>query len=464
MTDTRHWQLLVLTVLLGGLLYVLAPVLTPFAVSALLAYLGDPLVDRLERWKLSRSLAVSVVFAFMTLAAVGFLLMLVPMLERQISKFMEQLPRYVAWMQDTALPWIEAQTGFDIDTFEPGQLVEMLKSHWQQAGGIAATVLGGISKSGLTILLWLTNLALIPVVTFYLLRDWDVLVGRVRELLPRMLEPTITSLAKQSDEVLGAFLRGQVSVMLALGAIYSLGLWMVGIDLALLIGMLAGLVSFIPYLGAIVGIGAGLIAAMVQYGDITHVVLVLLVFGIGQTLESFVLTPWLVGDRIGLHPVAVIFAIMVGGALFGFLGILLALPVAAIVMVLLRYAHQRYTESELYRSDDPGLFAGAPLAAAVPAAASDAPFGRVAVQPQAGTQEASEAAPPAVDEEASSPSRRRRARPRKPAAKPAEPSSTLPLIPEDAPADPAAAESKPRATRRSRRRAKPGGEGGSDGA
>ncbi len=377
MTDTRHWQLLIMTVLFGGLLYVLAPVLTPFAVSALLAYLGDPLVDRLERWKLSRTLSVSVVFGIMTLAIVGALLMLVPMLERQISKFIEQLPRYAAWMKGTALPWIELKTGVGIETFEPDQLVEMLKEHWQKAGGIAATVLGGISKSGLTVLLWLTNLALIPVVTFYLLRDWDILVARVRELLPRMLEPTISTLARQSDEVLGSFLRGQVSVMLALGGIYSLGLWMVGIDVALLIGMLAGLVSFIPYLGAIVGIGAGLIAALVQYGDITHVVLVLVVFGVGQTLESFVLTPWLVGDRIGLHPVAVIFAIMVGGALFGFLGVLLALPVAAIIMVLLRYAHQRYTESELYRSGDDGFFASAVSAAAVVPVSSDpAPFGK----------------------------------------------------------------------------------------
>lgn len=393
MTDTRHWQLLILTVLFGGLLYVLAPVLTPFAVSALLAYLGDPLVDRLERWKLSRTLSVSVVFAIMALATVGFLLMLVPMLERQISKFIEQLPRYVAWMQGTALPWIEQQTGFDIETFEPDQLVDMLKQHWQQAGGIAATVLGGISKSGLTVLLWLTNLALIPVVTFYLLRDWDVLVGRVRELLPRMLEPTISKLAKQSDEVLGSFLRGQVSVMLALGSIYSLGLWMVGIDVALLIGMLAGLVSFIPYLGAIVGVGAGLIAALVQYGDITHVVLVVAVFGVGQALEGFVLTPWLVGDRIGLHPVAVIFAIMVGGALFGFLGVLLALPVAAIVMVLLRYAHQRYTESELYRSGDEGFFASATAVMAVPGDA--APIGKVeSAQPGIGKTASREADTP----------------------------------------------------------------------
>jgi predicted PurR-regulated permease PerM len=156
--------------------------------------------------------------------------------------------------------------------------------------------------------------------------------------------------------VLGAFLRGQMSVMLALGVIYTLGLWMAGIDLALLIGMIAGLVSFVPYLGVFVGATISIVAALVQHGDWLHVAFVIAVFAVGQTLEGFVLTPWLVGDRIGLHPVAVIFAIMAGGQLFGFLGVLLALPTAAVAMVGLRYAHQRYTESHLYgapESDEP---------------------------------------------------------------------------------------------------------------
>jgi predicted PurR-regulated permease PerM len=205
----------------------------------------------------------------------------------------------------------------------------------------------------MVLLAWVANLVLLPVLIFYLLRDWDLLIERVRELLPRAVEPTISRLARQADEVLGAFLRGQLSVMIALGAIYSAGLMMVGIDLGLLIGMVAGLISFIPYLGAIVGVGAGVVAALVQYGDLWHVLLVLVVFGVGQTVESFLLTPWLVGDKIGLHPVAVIFAIMAGGQLFGFLGVLLALPVAAVAMVGLRYLHERYTTSALYGGTSP---------------------------------------------------------------------------------------------------------------
>jgi predicted PurR-regulated permease PerM len=189
---------------------------------------------------------------------------------------------------------------------------------------------------------------LIPVVTFYLLRDWDVLVARIRELLPRQQEPTVVKLAKNSDEVLGQFLRGQLAVMVALGTIYTVGLWIVGLDLALLVGMIAGLVSFVPYLGFIVGIVLAGVAALMQFGDAVYLLYVAIVFGIGQVLEGMVLTPLLVGDKIGLHPVAVIFAVMAGGQLFGFVGILLALPVAAVVVVILRHFREVYTASELY--------------------------------------------------------------------------------------------------------------------
>lgn len=348
MTDTHKWQLLALTVLLGALLYLLAPVLTPFAAAALFAYLGDPLVDRLEARRLSRSAAVSIVFLLMTLVVVGAVLLLIPMLRNQAAAFGDKLPVFAEWVQNTALPWVETQTGFGLDHLKTENLVALAKDYWQEAGTAAGQVFAHLSRSSLAVLGFLANLALIPVVTFYLLRDWDVLMGRVRELLPRSVEPTVVKLAGEADAVLGSFLRGQLSVMLSLGAIYSIGLWLVGVDLALLIGMLAGLVSFVPYLGMIIGLGAALIATLVQHGDLFHIVLVCAVFGAGQMIESFLLTPWLVGDKIGMHPVAVIFAIMAGGQLFGFLGVLLALPVAAVVMVVLRWLHARYTESSLY--------------------------------------------------------------------------------------------------------------------
>ena len=196
---------------------------------------------------------------------------------------------------------------------------------------------------------FLANLVLIPVVTFYLLRDWDVLVARIHDLLPRYYEAKITEIARESDAVLGEFLRGQLTVMFALGVIYAVGLSLLGLDFGMLIGMLAGIVSFVPYLGVIVGIGLAGVAAMVQFQDLPHVLGVFAVFGVGQLLEGFVLTPKLVGDKIGLHPVAVIFAVMAGGQLFGVVGVLLALPVAAVLVVLLRHAHRRYTSSELYQ-------------------------------------------------------------------------------------------------------------------
>jgi predicted PurR-regulated permease PerM len=213
-------------------------------------------------------------------------------------------------------------------------------------------VLERVSKSGLTLVGWLLNIVMIPVVAFYLLRDWDILVERIHALVPRSIEPTVVNLARESDVVLGAFLRGQISVMIALGILYAVGLWLVGLSVGPLIGMIAGLISFVPYLGAITGVVMAVIAALVQYQDWTHVALVLMVFGIGQSIEGYVLVPKLVGDKIGLHPVAVIFAVLAGGELFGFLGVLLALPVASVVMVLLRYAHERYTASKLYQSQD----------------------------------------------------------------------------------------------------------------
>lgn len=361
------WRWLLLAAGLGGLLYVLGPVLTPFAISVLLAWLGDPLVGRCERRGMRRGSAVVLVFALMSVLLLLAVLIAIPMLERQIGTFVDNLPHYVQWLQSAALPWLERKTGLALAAyFDPAQWIELLKSHWQQAGGVASAVLGGLSKSGLAIVAWLSTLLLVPVVTFYFLRDWPQLMAQVRELLPRPLEPTVVRLAQQSDQVLGAFLRGQVSVMLALAAVYAFGLSLVGIDLAFLIGLGAGLLSFVPYLGAFLGVAGGVIAALVQHGDWLHVVLVLLVFGVGQTLESFVLTPWLVGDRIGLHPVAVIFAIMVGGQLFGFLGVLLALPVAAVAMVLLRYAHERYLQSPWYDSAPGAPAATAPEAVATP--------------------------------------------------------------------------------------------------
>ncbi|MGD8927077.1 MAG: AI-2E family transporter [Thioalkalispiraceae bacterium] len=347
MTDLNKWYWLTILVVSGVLIYLLAPVLTPFVIGAILAYIGDPLVDRLEKYKLPRTLAVVIVFLVLTLIAVTALIIVIPMLEKQIVILGQKIPIYIEKIQTQLIPWLNARFGMDI-IIDPEQLKKNLNINWTQAGGVATTIITSISRSGAYLAALAANLVLIPVVTFYMLRDWDILVARVREALPRKSEPVICKIAKESDEVLGSFLRGQLLVMLALSLIYSVGLGFIGLDLALLIGLIAGLVSFVPYLGFIVGIVIASIAAVMQFSDLTHLVYVGIVFMVGQMLEGMVLTPALVGDRIGLHPVAVIFAVLAGGQLFGFLGVLLALPVAAIIAVILRYLHEQYKSSTMY--------------------------------------------------------------------------------------------------------------------
>ncbi len=356
MTDSQKWLALASVLFLGWMLYLLGPILLPFAISAIFAYLGDPLVDRLESttvksWRLGRTAAVGLVFVSLTVFAVAVLLIVIPGVESQISLFLSKLPGYVQWLNGELIPQLKYSLDIEVEPFDSGKLIEVLKTHWQKAGGIAATVIGSVSHSGTVILEWLMNLLLIPVITFYLLRDWDDLIANVHDLFPRRFAATIGKLASESDLVLGAFMRGQFYVMLALGTIYSTGLWLTGLELALLIGMLAGLVSFVPYLGAIVGIVAACLAALLQFHDPMYLVPVAIVFMVGQALEGMLLTPWLVGDQIGLHPVAVIFAVLAGGQLFGFLGVLLALPVASVIMVLLRHLHRHYTGSGFYSDE-----------------------------------------------------------------------------------------------------------------
>lgn len=346
--DSTKWFVFAGIVFTGVLLYLLAPVLSPFLAGALLAYLGDPLVDRLETYKLPRTAAVVVVFVTILVLLMLLPLIVLPLIEQQLSALVSKLPQYIDWIQQTVVPFISQALNIESGTLDISSFKQAMAKHWREMGDIATKLVTMVSQSGLMMAAWLANIVLIPVVTFYLLRDWDILVDKIRKLLPRRNEATIVKLARESDEVLGAFLRGQLIVMVALGVIYSVGLWIVGLDLAFLIGMIAGLVSFVPYLGTIVGILLAGVAALMQFQDVLHLVFVALVFGVGQAMEGMLLTPLLVGDKIGLHPVAVIFAVMAGGQLFGFVGILLALPMAAVIMVLLRHAMQRYTESGLY--------------------------------------------------------------------------------------------------------------------
>ena len=351
MTNQQRWMLLAIVVSAGLMVHFLGSVLAPFATSMVLAYLGDPLADRLEKLGLSRTLSVTTVFMLVFVVIILVILVVVPLLFQQIKAAIELLPVWEAWLRTNVWPW--AQHYFDIDpkVFDFSEIAKSLASEWQKASGALARLGGSFTRSSIALAGFMVNLFLVPVVTFYLLRDWDSMLANLRKILPRNIEPVTVTLARECDDVLAAFLKGQLMVMLALGIIYGVGLSLVGLKFAILIGFLAGLVSIIPYMGFIVGFAAALLVALFQFGLSWTIGSVALVFAIGQALEGWVLTPYLVGDRIGLHPVAVIFALMAGGQLFGFVGMLIALPLAAIIMVLLRHLHRNYRESTLYHAD-----------------------------------------------------------------------------------------------------------------
>ena len=349
MSVIKNWPWFAALALLLAFLYAVMPILTPFLVSLLIAYMGDPLVDKLEERGLSRTLGVIVVFAVIVLILAGVLAFLVPLISKQLVKLYGMLPQMVDWVQHTAVPWLHTKLGVPSDILDGDKLKQAFSEHLDKTSGAAGFLLAKVTASGMALFGFVANFVLIPVVSFYLLRDWDILVDKVRGLLPRRGEGAVVKMAKECHEVLGAFIRGQLLVMLALGGIYATGLMLLGLDLGLLVGLLAGLASIVPYMGFAVGITAALLVGVFQFGFELYPLLGIVgVFALGQALEGMVLTPLLVGDRIGLHPVAVIFAIMAGGQLFGFTGVLLALPAAAVIMVLLRHVHEMYKDSDLY--------------------------------------------------------------------------------------------------------------------
>ncbi len=329
--------LLYLLLAAGGLwlLYLLAPMLTPFLVAATLAYLFDPLVDWLERHKLSRTLGTVLVMLGLLLLMAVLALILTPLFQAQTRLLMAQLPRLLDWGQLTLLPWLHSSLGMDLASSQT-EIVTWLKGHVGELTKLTA-YLPAVGNQGLALLGIVANLLLIPVVTFYMLRDWDRMMAALGEIIPARVRPSLTGIAREIDEVLAEFVRGQVSVILIMTLFYSLGLWLAGLDYALAVGMVAGILVFVPYLGVTVGVLLGTLASLGQHGELVALLPVWGVFAVGQLLEGMVITPRLVGERVGLHPVAVIFALMAFGQLFGFFGVLLAIPASAALLVALRH-------------------------------------------------------------------------------------------------------------------------------
>ena len=348
----ENWPWIAIGILFLVVTWLLSPILTPFVVGAGLAYMGDPLVDRLEALKLSRTAGVSLVFVVLTVFALLVIALVVPMLGEQLGVLIHNLPDWLVWLQDSALPKLGLTLPEGIRLDAEG-LKTLITENWSKASNVLPAIWQRASESTGAVLTTVANLLLIPIVTFYLLRDWDRLVAWIRGVIPPRWRPTADGLARETDDVLGAFFRGQLTVMTALTVYYWLALWLTGLKLALIVGLIIGLVSFVPYLGAIIGIVTAVIAMAVQTQELTPFIWLAVVFGVGQFLESNVFSPWLIGDKIGLHPVAVIFAVMAGGQLFGFIGVLLALPVAAVLAVMLQHTLTHWFQSRLYL--DPAL-------------------------------------------------------------------------------------------------------------
>lgn len=344
-TEQKIYWLLIIAAFAYGF-HLLSPILSPFLFAALLAYLGDPIADKLEK-HMSRTLAVSLVFLSIFSLLALIIIVFIPLVSDQLSKLIAKLPMVVDAIQHRLIPFLQEQ--FE---YQPGSskdvISNLIKSHVKDLPSLASRLLNWLTGSSEWIFAAVANLFLVPVVTFYLLRDWDKLIEKIHALIPRRHETKVSQLAAESDTMLSAFLRGQFAVMNALGVIYAIGLSVVGLDSAIIIGFIAGWLSFVPYLGLVVGMGVATVLAYFQFNDVIHPIGVIITFVIAQLLEGSVLTPRLVGERIGLHPVAVIFAILAGGQLAGFAGILLALPVAAVLNVLVSHAQLAYRSSKLY--------------------------------------------------------------------------------------------------------------------
>jgi predicted PurR-regulated permease PerM len=326
----------------------LGAALTPFLIGAILAYLGVPIVRRCERWGIARTLGTLIAIVLMGLAIFALVLVIVPLVQAEVGLLMRQVPALADQFIARAGPWINEHFGVELK-FDLAQFKELIAENAESAKALSLQLLGGVKSGGLLLVSVLLNLALTPVVMFFLLRDWKLIVRRVDDLVPRRWATLVRAMAREVDHVLSEFLHGQMLVMVSLAVYYAVFLSVAGLQFALPIGILTGLLVFIPYVGFGIGFTLGMLAAVLQWNGLPTFLGILAVYGFGQLFENYVLVPYLVGQRIGLHPLAVIFALMAFAQLFGFAGVLLALPVSAVLLVGLRHLRARYLRSPLYR-------------------------------------------------------------------------------------------------------------------
>jgi predicted PurR-regulated permease PerM len=343
----KHYLWVVGTALVViAFLHWLGPILTPFLVGGILAYVGKPAVSWMEKKRVPRTVGALLVMLLALVLVLSLVLVLTPLVHSEFSLLAKRVPELAAGLYSQFAPWLNDKFGIQLQ-FDLDSIKQLIADNLDTA--VSLKVLMGLKAGGMLLIGIVINLVLIPVVMFYLLRDWSRIVVRLEDLTPRRWLATVRTVSVEIDDVLAEFLRGQLSVMGVLAIYYAVGLTLAGLQFALPIGILTGLLVFIPYVGFGLGLILGLLAALLQWNGWPGFAAVLAVYGIGQLLEGYVLIPWLVGDRIGLHPVVVIFALLAFGQLFGFAGVLLALPVSAAILVGLRHLRAEYHESPLYR-------------------------------------------------------------------------------------------------------------------
>jgi len=353
MVDRTLRRILILAgiALILWVLYLLKPVVVPFVAAFLIAYLFSPLVNVLHRIGLARWLSISIVFIGIGIVVTLVMWYLVPLVWQQLMYARDSIPAGIHWINYTFLPWLSDSFNLvpmEIDTDQISSVVMDYVQTNYSADSIQAMLLK-LAQSGLNFIQIGGTIVLIPIIAFYFLLDWDRMLDSLRRLIPRPYEKTTLTIVSECPSVLGAFVKGQFLVMVLLGVVYAVGLQLIGLEIGLIIGMIAGLCSIIPYLGFAVGIIAAVIATFFQFGiDWWQLVLVGIVFMVGQAVEGYILQPFLLGDKIGLSPVAVVFAVLAGAQLAGFLGMLIALPVAAVIVVLLRHIREYYEHTPFY--------------------------------------------------------------------------------------------------------------------
>jgi predicted PurR-regulated permease PerM len=344
------WWALGVIVVFGLFFWLLGPIMTPFVLGAVIAYVGHPLVARLEARRVPRALGAVVVILLGLAAIVGLVFIVLPLAQTEIAQLATRIPALLARAQEVWLPALNAKYGITMN-LDVGQIRAWLTDNVSDVGAVAAKVAKSLHVGGLAVLGFLATALLTPLVTFYLLQDWPKLTRSLTDLIPRGLLGSVQSFAQEINTVIAEFLRGQFAVMAALAVFYAVGLKIVGLEHGIAIGVITGLLVFIPYLGFGLGLILAVVAALTQFATLTPLVGIAIVYGLGQVIEGFYLTPRLVGERVGLHPLAVLFALMAFGQLFGFVGVLVAVPASAILLVGLRNVRKAYLTSEVYKNE-----------------------------------------------------------------------------------------------------------------